>query len=506
MTVEYGKLSCVKEKVTLRNKIGGLEAEVADFRQSLAQFQDRHGRDLLRMAELVAENDTLKKAALQDQKHRRTHELAQGILERRVKELEATTAVWGGEWCAENRAAGRGPCGACAWCCKEATDRAEAAERRARRLEAAVARRTSVKVPVQERTLRDQLAAVEAECEERAETMRGQVKEIHRLEGELGAACRLNSGVEVRMPPAACCVLCSLPITVGGIRGMGDGSGNRFAHEACYWRKRAEDAETIGDYADDLRDRVCLQDDNKVLQIKVEEMRAEASEALQTVAEMEVDREALDRRIKTLEAKLVGVKSMKHSYWEELKAISECVPPGEHDRHLTHQGALLQRVEDLMAQLARLIAAAKKFRDDVELVNCHKNHKLLCEFNTSLGHWTPPAKEVQDFEDRKCAESKVADEKEIYYQDIEALKTAVASEKARRVYYQDIVYAICLRLDLIGSPGKRVVCGTVEEPSQEVQEAMVQVLVKLGELRKENTRLKEIAKAAHSLAQKIKAV
>ena len=202
MTVEYGKLtcvlvSCVKEKVTLRNKIGGLEAEVADFRQSLAQFQDRHGRDLLRMAELVAENDTLKKAALQDQKHRRTHELAQGILERRVKELEATTAVWGGEWCAENRAAGRGPCGACAWCCKEATDRAEAAERRARRLEAAVARRTSVKVPVQERTLRDQLAAVEAECEERAETMRGQVKEIHRLEGELGAACRLNSGVEV---------------------------------------------------------------------------------------------------------------------------------------------------------------------------------------------------------------------------------------------------------------------------------------------------------------------
>jgi hypothetical protein len=31
---------------------------------------------------------------------------------------EAKNAVHGGEWCAENRKAGRGPCGACAWCCK----------------------------------------------------------------------------------------------------------------------------------------------------------------------------------------------------------------------------------------------------------------------------------------------------------------------------------------------------------------------------------------------------
>lgn len=47
----------------------------------------------------------------------------------RIAELEAENAamrnqlsVLGGEWCAENRAAGRGPCGACAWCCKQATD------------------------------------------------------------------------------------------------------------------------------------------------------------------------------------------------------------------------------------------------------------------------------------------------------------------------------------------------------------------------------------------------
>lgn len=45
-----------------------------------------------------------------------------------VEKAEAEAAVRGGEWCAENRATGRGPCGACAWCCKQATDRAEQAE------------------------------------------------------------------------------------------------------------------------------------------------------------------------------------------------------------------------------------------------------------------------------------------------------------------------------------------------------------------------------------------
>lgn len=42
---------------------------------------------------------------------------------------EAEVAVRGGEWCAENRAEGRNPCGACAWCCNQAIARAERAER-----------------------------------------------------------------------------------------------------------------------------------------------------------------------------------------------------------------------------------------------------------------------------------------------------------------------------------------------------------------------------------------
>jgi hypothetical protein len=49
-------------------------------------------------------------------------------LEFRAAKAEAELAVKGGEWCAQNRAEGRGGCGACAWCCKQQRDRAEKAE------------------------------------------------------------------------------------------------------------------------------------------------------------------------------------------------------------------------------------------------------------------------------------------------------------------------------------------------------------------------------------------
>lgn len=36
------------------------------------------------------------------------------------------------------------------------------------------------------------------------------------------------------------CVVCTLPIADGVMRGMGDGGGQRFAHDACYWRSEAD--------------------------------------------------------------------------------------------------------------------------------------------------------------------------------------------------------------------------------------------------------------------------
>jgi len=52
----------------------------------------------------------------------------------RLQNAVALAAVSGGEFCAEARAAGRGPCGACSWCVKQAQERAERAEAEVERL------------------------------------------------------------------------------------------------------------------------------------------------------------------------------------------------------------------------------------------------------------------------------------------------------------------------------------------------------------------------------------
>ena len=53
-------------------------------------------------------------------------------------------------------------------------------------------------------------------------------------------------------------------------------------------------------------------------------------------------------------------------------------------------------------------------------------------------------------------------------------------EKDRRVYYQDIVYAVCQQLDEAFARrvhrGEGVVCGTVESPSKQVQELMEELV------------------------------
>lgn len=55
-------------------------------------------------------------------------------------------------------------------------------------------------------------------------------------------------------------------------------------------------------------------------------------------------------------------------------------------------------------------------------------------------------------------------------------KRAELDEKQRRIYYQDIVYAVCKQLDRIYgldiSKGTGVCCGTLESPSTEVQQYM----------------------------------
>lgn len=44
------------------------------------------------------------------------------------------------------------------------------------------------------------------------------------------------------------------------------------------------------------------------------------------------------------------------------------------------------------------------------------------------------------------------------------------SEKRRRIYYQDIVYAVCNKLDRVYTPP--CVCGTVDTPTTQVQDRL----------------------------------
>ena len=69
------------------------------------------------------------------------------------------------------------------------------------------------------------------------------------------------------------------------------------------------------------------------------------------------------------------------------------------------------------------------------------------------------------------------------------------TEKQRRIYYQDIVYSVCNELDSVFDV--RLVCGTVENPTNEVQDALHRLvfqwknqMVHITNLQTENARLR----------------
>ena len=70
------------------------------------------------------------------------------------------------------------------------------------------------------------------------------------------------------------------------------------------------------------------------------------------------------------------------------------------------------------------------------------------------------------------------------------------SEKNRRIYYQDIVYKVCNLLDKHygRKPGTGLVCGTIEEPSNEVQDELATLLTEHAALKRETPTAGETAR------------
>lgn len=62
---------------------------------------------------------------------------------------------------------------------------------------------------------------------------------------------------------------------------------------------------------------------------------------------------------------------------------------------------------------------------------------------------------------------------------LEAMTKEMDEQKQRRVYYQDIVYAVCNEIDSCW-PATHVVCGTKESPSTEVQNKIKELISRLA--------------------------
>lgn len=89
---------------------------------------------------------------------------------------------------------------------------------------------------------------------------------------------------------------------------------------------------------------------------------------------------------------------------------------------------------------------------------------------------------------------------------VDAIAAALASEgvvdpheRRRRVYYQNIVYSVCDTLDALS--GGTIVCGTVKEPTGEVQQATKQLADKAERL---TERLAEAADTRRTQIHELK--
>jgi len=75
--------------------------------------------------------------------------------------------------------------------------------------------------------------------------------------------------------------------------------------------------------------------------------------------------------------------------------------------------------------------------------------------------------------------------------------SALKKEKARRIYYQDIVYKSCNQLDRAFGrsvrEGTGIVCGTLEHPATEVQDGITALREERDRLREATSKLLELA-------------
>lgn len=145
--------------------------------------------------------------------------------------------------------------------------------------------------------------------------------------------------------------------------------------EVEHMKVRLHDEQACGDYSEELRDRTALREAATAFQIRIEELEIENTQMRETIRLVGGDkvlvaeeRRRRQEQVEKLKSDLAGSDTMRECYSDELCDISQVVPPGEHGRHLSHQGALLQRVEDLVGRRDYLEEWAAK-------QSCEKPHE-----------------------------------------------------------------------------------------------------------------------------------
>jgi DNA repair exonuclease SbcCD ATPase subunit len=79
---------------------------------------------------------------------------------------------------------------------------------------------------------------------------------------------------------------------------------------------------------------------------------------------------------------------------------------------------------------------------------------------------------------------------------VERLMKERDKEKSRRVYYQEIVYAVCNAMGVANGnkPGTGIVCGTVDRPSTEAQQAIASLTQRVKELEAHVAKLQAVTR------------
>jgi hypothetical protein len=230
----------------------------------------------------------------------RALEFGAAALAERAEKAEAQVAVSGGEWCAQNRAEWRGPCGACAWCVKQERERAEKAERERDEARAEVARRDALLRSDGYEEMRQHAADLAQRLEKRSRLVSACEWEVREAHSRAVNAEKALGAVRERAEKAEHDVAAERALRVSALEEV-----ERLRAECAALGLRAEKAEAELLSVHDALHREC--DGTANLPNEIRALRAERDDARRRATEWQALAEAVSADVDRLVAEKAGL-------------------------------------------------------------------------------------------------------------------------------------------------------------------------------------------------------